>query len=312
MNKKKFIELLADPGQIKKKDREELLQIVADYPYAQVAHALLAKSSKNLDLDSLSDEVSAAAVKSSYRPVLKALIEGTRFKEEIKPPAPVEESKVEEAPIPEAPPVAEQEEEPAPPTPKEELPTGNIITFELSRDKEKPESYEIDDLLKTLKKNKEAYTEDRVEPSSPVADQTAQEEYPKPTADQRAHHFVDQDDSDEERARDLIEELKQKEKPSAVEERVREQQEIIDRFIESESDIAPRREADAPEDQYEPVDLAAISENTTDNFISENLANILLKQGKVDKAIDIYKKLIWKFPQKKTYFADRIRDLKQE
>jgi len=43
--------------------------------------------------------------------------------------------------------------------------------------------------------------------------------------------------------------------------------------------------------------------------VSENLAQILLSQGKKQKAIEIYKKLIWKFPQKKAYFAARIEEL---
>jgi TolA-binding protein len=41
------------------------------------------------------------------------------------------------------------------------------------------------------------------------------------------------------------------------------------------------------------------------------LAQILTRQGKKDKAIEVYKKLIWKFPQKKAYFAAQIEDLKK-
>jgi ABC-type Zn uptake system ZnuABC Zn-binding protein ZnuA len=38
----------------------------------------------------------------------------------------------------------------------------------------------------------------------------------------------------------------------------------------------------------------------------------MIKQGKHEKAIDIYKKLIWKFPQKKAYFATQIEELKKK
>ena len=48
-----------------------------------------------------------------------------------------------------------------------------------------------------------------------------------------------------------------------------------------------------------------------DNIVSETLVEILLKQGKKDKAIEVLKKLIWKFPQKKAYFAAQIEDLKK-
>ncbi|WP_460538703.1 hypothetical protein [Echinicola sediminis] len=37
---------------------------------------------------------------------------------------------------------------------------------------------------------------------------------------------------------------------------------------------------------------------------------MLTKQGKKDKAIEIYEKLILKFPKKKAYFADLIKELK--
>jgi hypothetical protein len=38
----------------------------------------------------------------------------------------------------------------------------------------------------------------------------------------------------------------------------------------------------------------------------------MLKQGKTDKAIEIYEKLIIKFPEKKSYFAEKIESLKNK
>ena len=58
-------------------------------------------------------------------------------------------------------------------------------------------------------------------------------------------------------------------------------------------------------------DLSERSTRFGDDLVSENLAIILLRQGKKDRAIDIYKKLIWKLPQKKAYFAARIEDIKK-
>jgi len=59
-------------------------------------------------------------------------------------------------------------------------------------------------------------------------------------------------------------------------------------------------------------DLSAQSVEFGDNLVSENLARVMIKQGKKSKAIDIYKKLIWKFPQKKAYFASQIDSLKEK
>jgi predicted Zn-dependent protease len=48
-----------------------------------------------------------------------------------------------------------------------------------------------------------------------------------------------------------------------------------------------------------------------DHIVSETLVEILIKQGKKDKAIEVLKKLIWKYPQKKAYFASQIEELKK-
>jgi len=58
-------------------------------------------------------------------------------------------------------------------------------------------------------------------------------------------------------------------------------------------------------------DLSEKSLTYGENIVSETLVQILLKQGKTEKAIEVLKKLIWKFPQKKAYFAAQIEDLKK-
>jgi len=60
-----------------------------------------------------------------------------------------------------------------------------------------------------------------------------------------------------------------------------------------------------PEDIFKQA-MDSISENA---IISESLAIILGKQGKIDKAIDMYKKLSLRNPEKNLYFADRIKEL---
>ena len=53
--------------------------------------------------------------------------------------------------------------------------------------------------------------------------------------------------------------------------------------------------------------------NSSDTFgggiETEAFAKILLRQGKRDKAIDIYQKLILKKPEKKDYFAKKLSEL---
>ena len=58
-------------------------------------------------------------------------------------------------------------------------------------------------------------------------------------------------------------------------------------------------------------DLSLKSVRINEELISENLAKILLKQGKTEQAIVMYGKLRLKYPEKSTYFADIIKKLEQ-
>ena len=50
---------------------------------------------------------------------------------------------------------------------------------------------------------------------------------------------------------------------------------------------------------------------TKDEFVTENLAKIYIKQNKIKEAIKIYKKLISNNSKKKSYFAKKIEKLKR-
>ncbi|MBS1781875.1 MAG: hypothetical protein JSS78_02295 [Bacteroidetes bacterium] len=64
-----------------------------------------------------------------------------------------------------------------------------------------------------------------------------------------------------------------------------------------------------PETVFE---MAVNSIAKEDDLASEPLAEILVRQGKQDKAIDMYRKLSLRNPQKKTYFARKIEDLQKD
>ncbi len=82
---------------------------------------------------------------------------------------------------------------------------------------------------------------------------------------------------------------------------------IIEKFIKEEPSITKNAK---PVNDKE--DMAKKSGKMRDDVVSESLAKIYIKQKKNNKAIDIYKKLIWKFPQKKTLFAAQIEKLKKK
>lgn len=64
-----------------------------------------------------------------------------------------------------------------------------------------------------------------------------------------------------------------------------------------------------PENVFE---MAVSSIAKEDGLASESLANIYLKQGKYDKAIDMYRKLSLRNPQKNAYFAAKIEEILKE
>lgn len=85
------------------------------------------------------------------------------------------------------------------------------------------------------------------------------------------------------------------------------QMELIDKFINSERDVRIRW-------RYHEDDSQDLSEKnilSSSSLVTENLAEIYVKQEKKDKAIEIYQKLILKYPDKKTYFAEKIESLKE-
>ena len=59
-------------------------------------------------------------------------------------------------------------------------------------------------------------------------------------------------------------------------------------------------------------EMAINSIDKQDIMVSEPLAEIHVKQGRYDKAIEIYRKLSLQNPEKKTYFAAKINHLNKE
>lgn len=84
------------------------------------------------------------------------------------------------------------------------------------------------------------------------------------------------------------------------------QVELIERFIQQKPSISTPENIDIPE-----IDLADISQQKI-GFVSENLAVIFEKQGKFERAIEYYKQLQLKNPEKSAYFAAKILALTEK
>jgi hypothetical protein len=84
---------------------------------------------------------------------------------------------------------------------------------------------------------------------------------------------------------------------------------LINRFLKAQPRIKPPANDVKPAD--EQADLSVRSTQAAPAVASESLAKIMVKQGKIDKAIEIYERLMQRQPEKKAYFADQIQQLKQ-
>ena len=80
--------------------------------------------------------------------------------------------------------------------------------------------------------------------------------------------------------------------------------ELIDKFLDANPKIVPSK--DAP---IHNIAKAQITQN--DGLMTETLARIYLEQKNYDKAIQSYKILSLKYPEKSGFFADQIKAVKQ-
>jgi hypothetical protein len=80
------------------------------------------------------------------------------------------------------------------------------------------------------------------------------------------------------------------------------QKEKLAAALEEENEVIPEN----------VFNMAVTSITKEEDLASESLAEVLQKQGKLDKAIDMYKKLSLLNPQKKAYFAAKIEQINKQ
>ena len=80
--------------------------------------------------------------------------------------------------------------------------------------------------------------------------------------------------------------------------------ELIDKFMESSPKISPVKQGAVSANYLEP------NRSDTSYLMTETLARVYLEQKKYQKAIQAYEILILKYPEKSSFFANRISDIK--
>lgn len=323
MNKDKFIHVLHHFSDSSAAEAQQVLSLKDDFPYSQMLHALSARLSRDHGFSTQQQELQLAAIYASDRAVLKEIMtQSGTVSHHTSSPAIVVETPV-------AAPVVVQAE-------TSTIDLAEEIINDLDRLHELKHNFEMlfvdvpQVAIATVQTPAPAAApEPRVADTDADTDTEAPVAKPKESSKARKARivelaralaaeegFVSADDlkpgkkKKESTGDHLIEEIrssKQELEPSG--EKQKEQIEIIDHFIKIQPSITNTKEK---LNAVHTGDLATIKNGEFgDNIVSETLVEILLRQGKKDKAIEVLKKLIWKFPQKKTYFAAQIEELKK-
>lgn len=90
-----------------------------------------------------------------------------------------------------------------------------------------------------------------------------------------------------------------------IDEEKKKKAEIIDKFIETNPKISPIKQV-----AINPTVQFDINQEDNSYLMTETLARVYLEQKKYTKAIQAYEILILKYPEKISFFADRISDIK--
>ena len=83
-------------------------------------------------------------------------------------------------------------------------------------------------------------------------------------------------------------------------------QQLIDSFINSDKGKFSLKDVPLPADEP-PVEVVEPEEGAEEEYFTETLARIYIKQGRYSKALEIIKRLSLQVPKKNAYFADQIR-----
>ncbi len=290
MEKNQFYTLLSNYTSLSEDETNDLISLQNQFPYSQVIHGMAARAAQDNKFSDKDHHLHLSAIYSTDRSVLKSIMTALQQNRKAEPVIKVE---VKEPAVSE---VVKTKiiETVSTPIEKAQRDTGSSI--EIDEDINDSFYTEFEHDLETLVERKQQFDKavSNFEKGLPII---SEEEKPK-------KRVSDPEDG-------LLKEIKTSKKKIKPEDpKQKEQIDIINQFIKTQPSIS-KNKLSSPDATIPKGDLIEKDLTYGENIVSETLVEILIKQGKKEKAIEVLKKLIWKFPQKKAYFAAQIEDLKK-
>ncbi|TDI65500.1 MAG: hypothetical protein E2O88_10175 [Bacteroidetes bacterium] len=295
MNKSKFLELVKNPDLIEEKDLTKLAELTSEHPYSQIIHVLNVKGLKIWNKPDFENALNLTAVYSYDRNVLHSIVAEVSTGEQAtsqQTPAPADPGH----------PAEELEESIIEETSDFEWINADLVEKDQSASQQEDEEEPGQEQGKEQGKGKE---------------EVGIESEKKPGLEDPLNLEIEASGIHAELMENLSQLQKLREQYKGQNDETgdqtghKEQIEIVDDFIKN-SPVLSKPNLNAESEIMSQKDMAKDSGKFSDELASENLAKILLKQGKRKDAEKIYKKLIEKFPKKKTYFADQIKKIKKK
>ena len=285
MNTKTFTYLLSNPQKISADDQNNLTKVLEKYPYFQSARALQLKGLKNDHSFLYNDALRLTAAYTTDRNILFEYITSEKFTQ----------NEISE--------IIQQHDE-------------SVIEIDvISEDISEQISVEIDNQIKTELKKAEAILspklfERKIESLEKIVEEgtTSNEglEVDKPL------DFTKEDPHSFSEWLKLtsatpIVRTEKKEVPSEKLQKF----ELIDKFIQEKPKLSPKASTINTLSEKENKNLASQYTQAPDALMTETLARVYLQQKNYKKALQAYRILILKYPEKSGFFADQIRAIKK-
>ncbi len=305
MNVEDFTYLLKNPDKVVNPvQTNQLEEILGEYPYFQAARALHLKGLKNLNSYKYNNALKITAAYTADRDVLFNFITNKDFlKEPSKVSNTAKKSQITDLKV-----SAEEIK-----TPKKE----EKYLIEESKDKPLPQDKKDANKIldpKLFKSKENTVSTKKTEPETDKSIPSSKDELeigaPLPFDKKEKHSFAqwlqltsikeiervkETPAKPEVAKKDIPKKIESKEAPK------NKKFERIDKFIAKSPKIVPQKNVTSK------VDIKASTTINQNELMTQTLAKVYLEQKKYKKAIQAYKILSLKYPEKSSFFADRIK-----